>query len=139
MTEPAYIVVIEDDPPSRDLITYLLRAHGYAVAEAADGILGWDLLQGRRPDLIICDIHMPGLDGRVIAARVRADPRLRGVPLFAVTASAMVGDRQSILRAGFNAYIAKPITPEHFVAQIEAALPADRRAGPPSPHGAGGG
>ncbi|MDX2166634.1 MAG: response regulator [Deltaproteobacteria bacterium] len=125
---PAEIVVIEDDPPSLDLITYLLRAAGYVVHSAVDGAQGLALAQRQPPDLLLCDIHLPSLDGLEIARRLRADPSLRHIPLIAVTASAMVGDRQAVLAAGFDAYIAKPIVPEEFVAQVSAALaPAQRQ------------
>lgn len=124
----ARILVIEDDPASRDLIAYLLGAFGYAVSTAADGPAGLAALRATVPDLVICDIHLPGLDGRALAERARAEAALRAIPLIAVTASAMVGDRQSILDAGFDAYISKPIDPETFVPQVEALLAPQRRA-----------
>jgi CheY-like chemotaxis protein len=118
----ARIVVIEDDPPSRELMLYLLRAFGHEVREADDGTLGLREIQRDPPELVICDIQLPGLDGLSIARQIRADSRLSRLPLVAVTASAMVGDRNSVLAAGFDLYIAKPIVPEAFVEQVETAL-----------------
>ena len=129
MRTPAHIVVIEDDPASLELILYLLDAFGYPVRGESDGVVGLDAVRRDPPDLVVCDIHLPGLDGLEIARQLRADAALRAIPLIAVTASAMVGDRQSVLAAGFDAYIAKPIVPETFVRQIEAFLPVAQRTG----------
>jgi len=128
MRTPAHILLIEDDVASRELILYLLGAFGYPTTAAADGVAGLAAIRHDPPDLVICDIQLPLLDGREIARRVKAEAALRTIPLIAVTASAMVGERQSVLAAGFDAYIAKPITPETFVAEIEAFLPAAQRA-----------
>jgi two-component system cell cycle response regulator len=127
MQTPAHIVVIEDDPASLDLVTYLLRAFGYQVDGETDGAAGLARVQRQTPDLVICDVHLPGIDGLEVARRLKGDAALRAIPLIAVTASAMVGDRQSVLGAGFDAYIAKPIVPELFVSEIEAFLPPAQR------------
>ena len=102
-----------------------------------------------QPDLIVCDVQLPGIDGYALARQLKCDPDLRTIPLVAVTALAMVGDRDHILAAGFDGYISKPIIPETFVAQVEAFLPHDQRVaqapssaalinteptGPPVPH-----
>lgn len=120
----ARIVVIEDDPPSLELIRYLLEAFGHAVRTAVDGAAGLAAVYADPPDLIICDVQLPEVDGLEIARRLKADAALRAIPLLAVTASAMVGDRRSVLAAGFDVYIAKPIVPETFVQQIEAVVAA---------------
>ena len=126
MDTPAHIVVIEDDPASLELITYLLRAFGHRVTGEVDGAAGLARVQRDAPDLVICDIHLPQLGGLDVARQLKADAALRAIPLIAVTASAMVGDRLSVLAAGFDAYIAKPIVPESFVPEIEAFLPSMR-------------
>lgn len=118
----ATILVIEDDPASRDLMAYLLSAHGFSTLTAGRGDDGIDLLQAMHPDLVICDIDLPGLDGYAIAGAAKSDAELRNIPLMAVTALAMVGDREKVLAAGFDKYVTKPIDPQTFVSHIESLL-----------------
>lgn len=105
-------------------MAYLLRAFDYYVVTAVDGAEGLDLVGREAFDLIICDVHLPKYDGYEVARRLKHDPNstLRRIPLIAVTALAMVGDRDKVLAAGFDGYIDKPIAPELFVKQIEALL-----------------
>lgn len=126
----ARILVIEDDPASLELIYYILSAHGYATRTASRGDEGLAAALSDPPDLVICDIQLPGLDGYTIAARLKSDGTLKCVPLVAITALAMVGDRERVLAAGFDAYISKPIDPLNFVAQIEPMLKTTRRPAP---------
>jgi two-component system, cell cycle response regulator len=121
------ILVIEDDPASLELFQYILSAHGYATMTAARGDDGLAAARSQRPDLVICDIQLPGLDGYAIAAQLKSDATLKSVPLVALTALAMVGDREKVLAAGFDAYVSKPIDPSTFVAQIEPLLKAEQR------------
>jgi len=116
------ILIIEDDPASVQLYSYLLRAFGYKTMVAADGVDGLDTARREQPDLILCDIQLPGLDGVKLMQELKGDPFLRKTPIIAVTAYAMVGDRQRLLRAGFDGYIPKPIVPETFVEQIKNFL-----------------
>ena len=118
----ARILVIEDNPTNLELITYLLNAFGHTTIAARDGEEGVEAALRSNPDLILCDIAMPKLDGYGVARRLRAESTLNGVPLIAVTASAMVGDRDRVVTSGFDGYISKPITPETFVAEVEAYL-----------------
>ena len=118
----ARVLVIEDNGPNLDLMSYLLQAHGHEVIPARDGGEGLDRLRAAPPDLIVCDIHLPRIDGYEVARRVKGDARLQSLPLVAVTALAMVGDREKVLAAGFDGYIAKPIVPETFVAQLQGYL-----------------
>jgi CheY-like chemotaxis protein len=120
---PARILVIEDDPNTLELLTYLLTAFGHTVLTADNGVAGLAVARAERPDLIACDIQLPQLDGLGVARALGADPELSAIPLIAVTAFSMVGDRESILTAGFDAYISKPIAPETFVAQLDRYLP----------------
>jgi two-component system cell cycle response regulator len=123
----ARILVIEDNPASLELITYLLSAFGHTPLMAVDGAAGIAAARDTLPDLVLCDVQLPGMDGFAVAAQLKADPALRSIPLVAVTALAMVGDRDQILTAGFDGYLAKPIVPETFVEQVEAFLaPAQR-------------
>src|SRR5688572_23482007 len=120
---PARILIIEDDPASRELAKYLLDAAGYITLGASDGGTGARLAIEDNPDLVLCDLHLPVMDGVDIVRQVKSDPRWRRVPVIALTASSMVGDREKTLAAGFDDYLSKPITPETFVQEIEAFLP----------------
>ncbi len=113
------ILIIEDDPASLQLYSYLLRNFGYQTIAAVDGVDGLAAARREQPDLIICDIQLPGLGGVELMRQLKADPFLRRIPIIAVTAYAMVGDRERLLKAGFDSYIAKPIAPETFVEQIK--------------------
>src|SRR4051812_29537508 len=105
-----------------ELMVYLLRAFGYAPLSAADGEAGVAAALRELPDLIICDVHLPKLDGYGVVAALKGDERVRHIPTLAVTALAMVGDRERLLEAGFDGYIGKPIEPDTFVAQIASFL-----------------
>jgi two-component system, cell cycle response regulator len=119
----ARILVIEDNPVNLELMTYLLRAWGHTPVTAADGAAGIALAREARPDLVVCDIQMPGIDGYEVARLLRADAQLREVRLVAVTAYAMVGDADKARDAGFDMHISKPIDPERFMAAIATLLP----------------
>jgi CheY-like chemotaxis protein len=116
------ILVIEDNPTNLELMTYLLKAFGHETVSAADGQAGVEAALRSAPDLILCDLALPILDGFGVAARLKAEPGLASVPLIAVTASAMVGDRDKVLATGFDGYITKPISPETFVTDVERYL-----------------
>ncbi len=120
----ARILIIEDNATNMELMVYLLRAFGYTPITAADGEAGVQAARRELPDLIICDVHLPKLDGYGVVAALKSDPLIRHVPALAVTALAMVGDRERLLAAGFDGYIGKPIEPDTFVTQIESFLPA---------------
>lgn len=134
---PTQILVVEDTPENLELMTYLLKAFGHAALVARDGASGVALAREAQPDVVVMDLQMPLLGGLEAAAQLRSDPLTAGIPLVAVTAYAMVGDRDKILSAGFDGYIAKPIDPETFVQQVESFLP-DPRTGPPGGAGDGG-
>jgi len=117
----AKVLIIEDNAASLELMSYLLRAFGHAICEATDGNQGVAAVASFDPDVIVCDLQMPHLDGFGVAQHLRGRPGRR-VPLIAVTASAMGTDRERVLTAGFDGYIVKPIDPERFVHQITAFL-----------------
>jgi two-component system, cell cycle response regulator len=124
----ARLLLVEDTPSSRDLMTYILDAYGHDVVAVAGGEAA--LLEARRraPDLVVMDLQLKGgIDGYETLARLRGLPGLDRVPVVAVTAFAMVGDREHVLAAGFDAYLAKPIDPASFVTAIEGHLPAGLR------------
>jgi CheY-like chemotaxis protein len=116
------ILVIEDNPTNLELMTYLLNAFGHTTIAARDGEEGVEAALRTNPDLILCDLALPKLDGYAVARRLRAESSLTAVPLIAVTASAMVGDREKVVATGFDGYISKPITPETFVTEVESHL-----------------
>ncbi|NTW01710.1 MAG: response regulator [Oscillochloris sp.] len=116
----AHVLIIEDNAANLELMTYLLDAFGHSVCAARDGAEGLIAVRSNPPDVIICDVQIPKVDGFEVARRLKSDSNLRHIPLIAVTALAMVGDRDRILASGFDGYIAKPIEPEQFVRQVEA-------------------
>lgn len=120
----ATILIVEDNPANLALMVYLLEAFGHTARTATNGAEGVAAALAERPDLVLMDLQMPNVDGYHAAEQMRAAPELAGVPVVAVTASAMVGDRDAILARGFDGYIAKPILPEAFLQQIERFLPS---------------
>ncbi len=118
----ARVLVVEDNPTNLQLMLYLLGAFGHQAAAATDGLSGLSSAQSQHFDLILCDVLMPGIDGYEFARRFKTGPGAKP-PLVAVTALAMVGDKERLIAGGFDGYIAKPINPETFVAEIERYLP----------------
>jgi two-component system cell cycle response regulator len=105
-------------------MAYLLTAFGHEAFEAHEGQEGIEKARSEKPDLILLDIHMPRMDGYEVARLLNSDPECNRIPLVAVTALAMVGDREKILASGFSGYIAKPLDPEAFSAQVQGYLGA---------------
>jgi two-component system cell cycle response regulator len=124
----ARVLVVEDNAPNLELMTYLLRAFGHEPIVARDGAEGLARALAGGVDAVICDIQLPKLDGYGVAHGIRESDRARAVPLIAVTAFAMAGDRERVLAAGFDGYITKPIVPETFVLQVDAFLPLEQRS-----------
>jgi CheY-like chemotaxis protein len=118
----ARILVIEDNPANLDLMVYLIRAFGHIAVSARDGEGGLRAAAQVKPDLILCDLHLPKMDGYEVVRRLKSDPDCCSIPTVAVTALAMVGDRDRVLRAGFDGYLPKPIDPEALVHRINAFL-----------------
>ena len=115
------ILVVEDNPDNLRTTRALLQQN-YQVLEAADGRAGIEQARRHQPDLVLTDIAMPVMDGLQALDEIRQDPSLRDIPVIAVTASAMSGDREAILAHGFDGYISKPIDPELLTAAIHALL-----------------
>ncbi|MGZ4809579.1 MAG: response regulator [Thermoanaerobaculia bacterium] len=122
----AKVLIIDDDPVNIELLGYLLRAFSHEPLIALGGKEGLRMAAAHIPDLILCDIQMPDMNGFEVVRRLRTDQRFAFVPIVAVTALAMVGDREKIMAAGFDGYLTKPIAPETFVAEIQKYLPPDR-------------
>lgn len=118
----ARVLLIEDNLTNLELMAYLLTAFGHSLIVATDGIEGVALAQSEQPQIVVCDIQLPSIDGFEVARQIKRSPQLAAIPLVAVTALAMVGDRDRILSGGFDGYISKPIDPETFVAQVEHFL-----------------
>jgi two-component system, cell cycle response regulator DivK len=108
------VAVVEDNADNRLLLQALLE-DAYEVVEYENGTDALAGLAARRPDIVLLDISLPGMDGNEILARIRADGPLCGVPVIALTAHAMAGDREKYLAAGFNDYITKPIVDESIL------------------------
>jgi two-component system cell cycle response regulator len=136
----ARILIIEDNPANVELMSFLLGAYGHTPLNAPDGARGVAAARSELPDLIACDVNLPGMDGFQVLAALKQEPALAAVPVLAVTALAMAGDREKVLAAGFDGYISKPIEPESFVAELEAfragTPPAAAAAPAPAPQAA---
>ncbi|NMG76890.1 response regulator [Aromatoleum diolicum] len=119
----ARILIAEDHPASMELMRYLLEANGYSTLTAGNGEVAVAVARRDRPDLIVCDLQMPNLNGYEVLEALKLDANLQCVPVIAVTAFSMMGDREKVLTAGFDGYFSKPIEPETFITQMELFLP----------------
>lgn len=104
------ILIVDDQPLGRELVRTVLESSGYQVIEAADGEEALEKAFSALPDLILLDIHMPARDGLSVVAELRRDPRFAATPIIALTATAMKGDRQKGVEAGFTEYLTKPVS-----------------------------
>ncbi len=125
----ARILAVEDTPHNLELMTYLLQAHGHTVVPATTGAEALARARADRPDLIVLDVQLPDANGFQVLAKLRADPELHSVTTIAVTAYAMLGDRDHALAAGFDGYLTKPIDPRTFARSIDQHLPPELRGG----------
>ncbi|MGA7571444.1 MAG: response regulator [Candidatus Aquilonibacter sp.] len=116
------VLVVDDNAVNLDLMLYLLRAFGYQADGHTDALAGLQAALSGDFAIVLTDILMPGIDGYEFARRFKSASHLSSVPLVAVTALAMSGDRERIAEAGFDGYITKPIEPRTFVAQVEAFI-----------------
>jgi two-component system, cell cycle response regulator len=120
----ARILVVDDNQANLDLMLYLLRAFGHQAEGFSDSLAAYEAARSGKYALVLTDILMPGIDGYELVRRLRGDARLAAMPVVAVTALAMAGDRERIAAAGFDGYITKPIDPQAFVSQIDGYLNA---------------
>ena len=116
------ILVADDNVVSRELIREILETDDYEVIEAGDGREALEKISKHRPDLALLDIQMPVLNGNAVIQQIRADPRFSGLPVAALTAFAMQGDREKALSLGFNTYITKPIDIPAFRVKVAELL-----------------
>ncbi|MEC4719313.1 response regulator [Noviherbaspirillum sp. CPCC 100848] len=120
------ILIIEDSPANMKLAVLLVSSTGHAPLQAEDARKGIELARSERPDLILMDMQLPDMDGMEATAILKADESTRDIPVVALTASAMKGDRERMLAAGCDGYIEKPIDFASFAGEIKAVL-AGRR------------
>jgi two-component system cell cycle response regulator DivK len=120
----ARILVVEDNPDNMLLTVMLLQSAGHEVLPAADAEAGLALARKERPDLILMDVQLPGMDGLAATALLKADEATRAIPVVALTALAMKGDEERIRAAGCDGYIAKPMRMHEFLAAVAAQLAA---------------
>lgn len=116
------ILIIEDETPIRDNLRQLLQLEGYVVLEAADGVSGLEIAFSLRPDLILCDILMPGVDGYGVLAELRGNPDMVATPFVFLTASASLEDRSQALKRGADDYLIKPFKIADLLAAIKRQL-----------------
>ncbi|MBF8261951.1 MAG: response regulator with CheY-like receiver domain and winged-helix DNA-binding domain [candidate division NC10 bacterium] len=118
----AKILLVEDSEMNRDMLARRLARRGYEVVIAVDGAQGVTLAQTEAPDLILMDMNLPVLDGSEATRQLRAAPATRSIPIIALTAHAMSGDRENALKAGCDDYDTKPIELERLLGKIEVLL-----------------
>lgn len=116
------ILVIEDNEQSRYLVSFILQKNEYRVITARDGLEGMNKAKSEKPDLILVDIRLPVMDGYEVTRQLRVLPEFKDVPIIALTAYAMKGDKEKSLHAGCDAYITKPIIPEEFIEVVNSYL-----------------
>jgi len=118
----ATILIIEDNEQNLYLETFILEKHGHEIIQARSGEIGIALAVQKRPNLILLDIQLPGVDGYSVAQELRRHPDITHIPIIAVTSYAMTGDRERILEAGCTGHIEKPINPDTFHMEVAQHL-----------------
>jgi CheY-like chemotaxis protein len=127
------VLIAEDNPINRELLRELLENRGYTVAEAGNGQEALVMVEQSPPDILLLDIGMPLLDGFAVVRKLRENPRFVGLPIVAVTAYAMQGDREKIMTSGFDGYLSKPVNSVSLVQELDRLLaPPNARAVPPT-------
>jgi two-component system cell cycle response regulator DivK len=116
------ILIAEDNATNRELFRAFLEARGYTVVEACDGREALRMIEQAQPDILLLDIGMPVLDGFAVVRAIRENPRVAALPVLAVTAYAMQGDRERILSSGFDGYLSKPINAKSLAEELEHLL-----------------
>jgi two-component system, cell cycle response regulator DivK len=114
------ILLVEDNPVNRRLAVFLLRSQGYDVREATTALEAFEMARTERPDLIVMDIQLPGMDGLEATRKIKERPATADIPIIAVTSYAMKGDREKALAAGCAGYVTKPIDKNTFIQEVAA-------------------
>ena len=125
---PEKILVVDDDADNRRIIELTMLKAGYSVVLAVNGREGIEAAERERPDLILLDLSMPVLSGWEAMKLLKADERLKAIPVLAFTAHAMAGDERRVMEAGFDGYLSKPCLPRSAVAAVAARLGAREAA-----------
>ena len=120
------ILIVEDNEHNQKLAGDVLRFKGYRVLVAETAEIGLPMALKEKPDLVLMDIHLPGMNGIEALAKLRADPETKAIPVFAFTASVMPQDRREITSAGFDGFLSKPINLKEFLETINAAMAAKK-------------
>ncbi|HHT9104416.1 MAG TPA: response regulator [Candidatus Wujingus californicus] len=113
------VMVVEDNEKNRKLMRVVLKAKGYIVIEAATGEEALNILKNQKPDIILMDIQLPGIDGITLIKQIKGTTALKDTPIIAVTAYAMKGDEEKIMEAGCDAYVSKPINTQELPLIVE--------------------
>jgi two-component system cell cycle response regulator DivK len=121
------ILIVEDNERNLKLVRDVLQVKGYTTIEAGSAEDGIKLALEKKPDLVLMDIHLPGMNGIEALGVLRANPETAAIPVIAVTASVMQQDRKLITEAGFDAYVGKPINLKEFLDAVRHALEGDRK------------
>ncbi|MGA7382682.1 MAG: response regulator [Terriglobales bacterium] len=116
------ILIAEDNPVNRELLRELLESRGYSVTEASNGQEALRSIEQSRPDVLLLDLNMPVLDGFGAVRKIRENPSLASLPVVAVTAYAMQGDREKVLTSGFDGYLSKPIQSRLLFEELDRFL-----------------
>jgi two-component system cell cycle response regulator DivK len=129
MSAQKTILHIEDNFENRVLVRRLLQSASYQVLEAGSALEAINQLRQSRPDLILMDINMPDIDGYTLTAKLKTVPTIRKIPIIAITANAMRGDREKSLRAGCDGYIEKPIDIDTFLDKVDHFISVSNSVG----------
>jgi CheY-like chemotaxis protein len=116
------VLIAEDNPTNRELLRELLEMRGYIVSEACNGQEALAMVEQATPDILLLDIGMPLLDGFAVVRKLRENPRFTSLPVVAVTAYAMQGDREKIMDSGFDGYLSKPVNSSSLVQELDRLL-----------------
>ena len=116
------ILIVDDNEDSRDLVVKVLKNRGYQMVEAVDGEDALEKAESENPDIILLDISIPKLDGYEVTRRLKSREKFKNIPIIALTAHAMKGDKEKALQAGYDGYISKPISVHELPEQIKSYL-----------------
>lgn len=117
------VLYIEDNVHNRRIVRKFLNIHGFTVIEANDGLVGYEMICELKPPLVLLDISLPTMHGMEIVSKVKADPDLMHIPVIALTASAMRGDRERFLNAGCDDYLSKPVNAQELISMVKNYYP----------------
>jgi two-component system cell cycle response regulator DivK len=130
---PKRVLYVEDNLQNKRLVRKVLKSKGYEVLEAEDGVTGVEMARSMVPDLILMDINIPGIDGMEATARIKSAPETKHVPVVALTANAMRGDRERVMAAGCDEYLDKPVHNAKLIATVQRFIGSADAGVAPSP------